>query len=1171
MKKIKLLLAAMAAMLGVQTAFAQQEPTDRGVYYLYNTESGLFLTRGNNWGTKAVTNEVGQPWQVSIADGKYTLRMYDLVVAGSTSGLGSDGFTDNGSPIAFTPSGSASGYTLTNGSNKLVSPASYGGNVLAANGNSTWQFLNVNEYKAVLAAKTSTQEAAVATAAGVTLGSSTLTDVVSDVDNWRSSDASASVPFPTKTDWSHDGVANRGGDDNEGTYGVETYQGGRTYAYTATGLAKGIYKVGVRALFRSVSNAACYTVGKAGYVNSSAYFSANGKVVQVKDWYSSCTSNSDPNSTGRFVEIANGGGYYTEVFTYVGDDGNLELKAVSESYWGSSWFLFNGVTLTYYTDQIADADITALIATIPAEGTVPTSVYSNLTSLKTTLESAKTIAAFNALSEAVTAANAMVAPYAVLVAEVAKAKALGIATATADAYLEGVTTAAQATDNTHALMVDEYNYVVANYTTAIDLGTWTTSNAGDMTSQHWDNTSTTSYNEQLNGWNQAIAWSTSYEQTITLPAGEYVFKVAGRHSQYSTLTLNVTAGETSLGSVSDFPVGDTGLGINTNGVTDFTTGEGHTYARGGAGGGWQWRYVPFTLATETAVTIAVNGNNPDAVQYQWCSFCNYTVQAKPSVAASRAAYEQAVTNANTALNNATYNNVGGTDRSNLTTAVAATPTETIEWYDAQTELITGYTTAFTAGVASWNNYVNKVTNKAKAEADFISSSIYTGLSLTAPTTAAEAASNAASDAAAIRVATANYVSSNFTYSLTGKIGDFFTWTKTATYTDGGGIHDDTPQTNNNQHWSATTRDYYEQGTNGWAASNGFNCTYTKTANLPVGNYVLKVAARASGAVVGTLSSTATANTVVLPSEGASSKGIDTSGAANFGDGTFANNGTGFGWEWRFLPFTVETAGEVTITIQESTTYTNNWFSLADAELLSDADKSTPVTLSEGSDMASTISTNDGELATVTLQRAIKVGYNTVCLPFDMTAVQVQDVFGASSIVYAFTEESENAHQVTVNFNSVGAGTISANVPVLVKATKATAANQENVIAGVIIVAPATDAKVAGTNFDFVGTYAASTDIAAGDYFISTDNEGNGHIYESEGNTTMKAFRAYLHDKSAPSAGVKTVRLFIEGVATRISEINGEAAENGAIFNLAGQRVNRAQKGIFIINGKKVIK
>jgi hypothetical protein len=32
-----------------------------------------------------------------------------------------------------------------------------------------------------------------------------------------------------------------------------------------------------------------------------------------------------------------------------------------------------------------------------------------------------------------------------------------------------------------------------------------------------------------------------------------------------------------------------------------------------------------------------------------------------------------------------------------------------------------------------------------------------------------------------------------------------------------------------------------------------------------------------------------------------------------------------------------------------------------------------------------------------------------------------------------------------------------------------------------------------------------------------------------------------------------------------------AAEKAAVYNLAGQRVNKAPKGIYIVNGQKVVK
>ena len=196
---------------------------------------------------------------------------------------------------------------------------------------------------------------------------------------------------------------------------------------------------------------------------------------------------------------------------------------------------------------------------------------------------------------------------------------------------------------------------------------------------------------------------------------------------------------------------------------------------------------------------------------------------------------------------------------------------------------------------------------------------------------------------------------------------------------------------------------------------------------------------------------------------------------------------------------------------------------------------------------------------VKLTRKVVEGYNTVCMPFNLTAEQVKEAFGENAKVYTYQDVADGTNS-TINFNTKEDNTIAANVPVLVG--NATASNEEKTFNGVILKSYTGDSPmVAGTNFDFVGTYAASTDIAADDYFI-----GNGAIYKSTGATTIKAFRAYIKAKTS-GAGVK---MFVDGIETGIDEINGAAAENGAIYNLAGQRVNKAQKGVFIVNGKKVI-
>ena len=152
------------------------------------------------------------------------------------------------------------------------------------------------------------------------------------------------------------------------------------------------------------------------------------------------------------------------------------------------------------------------------------------------------------------------------------------------------------------------------------LGTWSQQNVSNtMHGQHWDGTTSTTYYEQYSGW-AGTSWSLSMTQTLTLSAGSYVFKVACRAS--SAVQATVAANDVVL----DFPVkGDTGYGIATDGSLAFDAGS--TYANSGLGRGWEWRFLPFTLAEGEQVTIAFTGQVTDAI-HQWMSYASFSLLEK---------------------------------------------------------------------------------------------------------------------------------------------------------------------------------------------------------------------------------------------------------------------------------------------------------------------------------------------------------------------------------------------------------------------------------------------------------------------------------------------------------------------------------------------------------------
>jgi len=620
-----------------------------------------------------------------------------------------------------------------------------------------------------------------------------------------------------------------------------------------------------------------------------------------------------------------------------------------------------------------------------------------------------------------------------------------------------------------------------------------------------------------------------FSQTLAMKTGTWEFGVTGFH-RAGTYDTYFFAGEDKI----LIP------GVANTVVNSMA--EAQTYFNNGNG------KVSLKFIIESDQDVEIGIDNQDTQTDRWTIFRDFTLKYYGPVDYSvyDEQWAEAVAAANAAI---TANaNVTGSELVALNAAIEDVPDGSSKAnYLEKIQALEAATNTFTGAAASYNKYVAYRAETVAAFGEDLAATVK------APTTAAEA------DAAvhALNIAQYNKVAEEYTFSATGLIGDFGSWTGTATY--GADRTPSTPNYLSNEHWSGQTHAYYEQCSQGWGNAGGWTIQYEKKCTLPAGSYVIKVAARTAGSGVTSLvSCSATETTVTLPAESAYARGIKLNGEAGW-DGEnseYARDGVGFGWAWRFLPFTLTEETEVTMTFYAEASSQYQWMSIADGELLSTTKLAQDVAFDEADDnsIANTI------IADVTMTRTIKEGYNTVVLPFTLTANQVAAAFGSGTEVYAFSESGEaNAEEITVNFNK-GDGSITANVPVLVKATEA---STEQVFEGVQIVAPTEGAIVEGTNASFIGVFGPTT-IDEGHFFV-----GNGAIYKSAGSTSINAFRAYIR-LANPNTSAK-VKLFIDGLATRLSEINGMAVENGAVYNLAGQRVNKAQKGIFIQNGKKVVK
>ena len=823
--------------------------------------------------------------------------------------------------------------------------------------------------------------------------------------------------------------------------------------------------------------------------------------------------------------------------TYVLErDGELTASYVINNS-NANWVAMDGLSLKYTQSYLDYLKENYEVVKATATETLNNADYVAVTGLeKTELENAKNQnpeetksaleAAINKLESAISAFTSAKSAYDNYAEEVAVAKKFGIS-------FDSPTTADKATEALKTLNVEEYKAATNDYTTAIKLGEWTTTGASMFSNQHWSG-ETRSYLNQTDGENlgyNSDKWAMTCKQTLTLPAGEYVFKAAGRKSANSFMKLSVKNGETLIGEVSNFPNGNVGLGITTDGKASFDSNE--KFANNNNGWGWQWRFVPFTLKTETEITFDIEAGANE--KSNWASFGDYTVMAKPSVATSTAAYNQAVDDATAALTAEVNNVVKGEERTNLNAALIADKGTTKETIDAATKKIQECTTAFTAAQPKYQALVDAKELEQK-ELAYASKDKYTAFTTSKEATATSAA-DAETKANAIISARRAYVESN---GMAEGVKDAVDCTSNLQVTVAGenmpgvsyaelGINSGQGATDSKGNM---TNKYYDTNGTFWGSDN-LKAQMTQNASgLKSGKYLLTVAARGE-ASLNNLTLTAGSNSINLP--------IQT-----------PNNIFGNNWDDYSIETIVDNSGNLNIRIEGKTNKSHAWFSFNNFRLvrLGNLD----VTLDEAKD--NTIEAMD---ANVTLKRSfVENKWNTLVLPFAVSAEDVKAKFGNDAKVVEYS----NAEDVNINFTTSTNG-IKANVPVLIKLASVNADNTysfENV--NIQVAEP----KAEGTNYSFVGSYNPYT-LVNDDYMLYADKwwkTETGDTY------TIKAFRAYIKANGIVEAA-KQLNLVIDGQTTglKLNTVNGNI--EGETYNIAGQRVANSYKGLVIKNGKKIIK
>ena len=200
------------------------------------------------------------------------------------------------------------------------------------------------------------------------------------------------------------------------------------------------------------------------------------------------------------------------------------------------------------------------------------------------------------------------------------------------------------------------------------------------------------------------------------------------------------------------------------------------------------------------------------------------------------------------------------------------------------------------------------------------------------------------------------------------------------------------------------------------------------------------------------------------------------------------------------------------------------------------------------------------------------GWNTLCVPIN-TSNCIPEIFGShndyGTNYYILTDYDDG----TLTFQKKNGNVVSANTPCLVYVSTAKD-NSDGVLMNSTYVYYAStttpgSTNPTGTTATLQGTYVRKDYVENDDWYGVTFG---GQIKKAGTGAYVKGFRAYFTGISAPTTGGNVKMIVLEGeddtTDLGFTKMVDENAKD--VYNLSGQRVQKGGKGIYIVNGKKVV-
>lgn len=192
------------------------------------------------------------------------------------------------------------------------------------------------------------------------------------------------------------------------------------------------------------------------------------------------------------------------------------------------------------------------------------------------------------------------------------------------------------------------------------------------------------------------------------------------------------------------------------------------------------------------------------------------------------------------------------------------------------------------------------------------------------------------------------------------------------------------------------------------------------------------------------------------------------------------------------------------------------------------------------------------------------GWNTLCIPIYISSANFSTymtaIFGSNCKAYQLDSYSDN----TLAFTKVTA--LSSATPYLVYVPSA-ASHEDGVVFESMYIYDTAAGSTTKGDATFQGTYARK-DYAANDDWYGITSEGK--VLKAGTGAYVKGYRAYFTGVTPPAGARLTIAIDDDGETTDLGFVKMVDPEAKDVYTLSGQKVQKAGKGIYIVNGRKVV-